>query len=384
MSAPISFTVRPPSRPPTPSSSSAPSSAPNSREQSATPDEPRSGLPPRQGIRISAAPSRPSPLGPSRSGPRPGTGVRDRYGRMTFSRDEGESDDDEEGGFRVKGRGKVRDEEIVGFGEGGAESKSTTKPKGPLVIPSLPNRDWRQSSMSARKPTYIPESRRGVADTTVEREGDEPVRAGLQIVSHSVNDNAPVVKSEFSETVVAQEEKPSAPETIEQRAMRELMISAENGGEEANAHKDMVIGLQNDALNLRDLPVDETDAYRRDVLTRPEVSTLDDYSEVPIEAFGEAMLRGMGWRPDAPSSAPGVHAPQRRPEGLGLGATARAAPLDDKGKKAKRKEDAKSRGGRGYVPVVKRERDTPSDSRNGSPATSSSLREGRPRPSGRL
>jgi hypothetical protein len=83
---------------------------------------------------------------------------------------------------------------------------------------------------------------------------------------------------------------------------------------------------------------------------------LDDYSEVPIEAFGEAMLRGMGWRPDAPSSAPGVHAPQRRPEGLGLGATARAAPLDDKGKKAKRKEDAKSRGGRGYVPVVKRER----------------------------
>lgn len=219
---------------------------------------------------------------------------------MTFSRDEGESDDDEEGGFRVKGRGKVRDEEIVGFGEGGAEryvrflmrrqtstvsrtkldqiganplsfSKSTTKPKGPLVIPSLPNRDWRQSSMSARKPTYIPESRRGVADTTVEREGDEPVRAGLQIVSHSVNDNAPVVKSEFSETVVAQEEKPSAPETIEQRAMRELMISAENGGEEANAHKDMVIGLQNDALNLRDLPVDETDAYRRDVLTRPEV-----------------------------------------------------------------------------------------------------------------
>jgi hypothetical protein len=85
-------------------------------------------------------------------------------------------------------------------------------------------------------------------------------------------------------------------------------------------------------------------------------STLDDYSEVPIEAFGEAMLRGMGWKPDAPRTGPGVHVPQRRPEGLGLGATARAAPIDDKGKKAKRKEDAKSRGGRGYVPVVKRER----------------------------
>lgn len=68
------------------------------------------------------------------------------------------------------------------------------------------------------------------------------------------------------------------------------------------------------------------------------------------------MLRGMGWRPEAPRSGPNVHVPQRRPEGLGLGATARAAPVDEKGKKAKRKEDAKTRGGRGYVPVVKRER----------------------------
>jgi hypothetical protein len=41
---------------------------------------------------------------------------------MTFDRgEEGESDDDEDGNFRGKGRGKTRDEEIVGFGEGGAE-----------------------------------------------------------------------------------------------------------------------------------------------------------------------------------------------------------------------------------------------------------------------
>lgn len=53
--------------------------------------------------------------------------------------------------------------------------------------------------------------------------------------------------------------------------MREVTITAENGGVEANEHKDMVIGLQDDTLNLRDMPVDETDAYRRDVLTRPEV-----------------------------------------------------------------------------------------------------------------
>lgn len=125
--------------------------------------------------------------------------------------------------------------------------------------------------MSNRKPTYIPESRRGVVDTTVEREGDEPVRAGLQLVSRSVDDSAPAVQSDAAAPADNQQETPSVPETIEQRAMRELMITAENGGVEANAHRDMVIGLQDDTLNLRDMPVDETDAYRRDVLTRPEV-----------------------------------------------------------------------------------------------------------------
>jgi hypothetical protein len=127
-----------------------------------------------------------------------------------------------------------------------------------------------------RKPTYVPESRGGRnGDTTVEREGDEPVRAGLQFaqpraVSPTVDANDVRIDAPTngeSEAVAT----PVIPETLEQRAMRELMISAENGGEMDAEHRDMIIGLQGDTLNLRDLPVDETDAYRRDVLTRPEV-----------------------------------------------------------------------------------------------------------------
>lgn len=41
---------------------------------------------------------------------------------MTFAQgDEEDSEDDEAQGFRIKGKGRERDEEITGFGEGGAE-----------------------------------------------------------------------------------------------------------------------------------------------------------------------------------------------------------------------------------------------------------------------
>jgi hypothetical protein len=122
MSNPISFTIRPPSRPTTPSSSSLASSPNGSREPSTTADEARNAAPNRQAIRISAAPSRPSPLGPGsgRSG-RPAHGGRDRYGRMTFAAGDEEDSDEEAQRFRGKGKGRERDEEITGFGEGGAE-----------------------------------------------------------------------------------------------------------------------------------------------------------------------------------------------------------------------------------------------------------------------
>ncbi|XP_046384536.1 G-patch domain and KOW motifs-containing protein [Ischnura elegans] len=53
-------------------------------------------------------------------------------------------------------------------------------------------------------------------------------------------------------------------------------------------------------------------------------ATLEDYDSVPVEDFGKAMLRGMGWQPGKGIGknervvAPA--APQLRPKGLGLGA----------------------------------------------------------------
>lgn len=72
----------------------------------------------------------------------------------------------------------------------------------------------------------------------------------------------------------------------------------------------------------------ETDD-RLDVSLRPEESKLEDYERVPVEQFGMAMMRGMGWKEgdgignNNKKCVEPIEA-QRRPKGLGLGADASA------------------------------------------------------------
>ncbi|KAH7937744.1 hypothetical protein HPB49_015167 [Dermacentor silvarum] len=67
-----------------------------------------------------------------------------------------------------------------------------------------------------------------------------------------------------------------------------------------------------------------------DVSLRAEESTLEDYDSVPIEEYGLAMLRGMGWNPGKPIGARCTQIAKpieavMRPKGLGLGAESKMA-----------------------------------------------------------
>jgi hypothetical protein len=64
--------------------------------------------------------------------------------------------------------------------------------------------------------------------------------------------------------------------------------------------------------------VTEDDAFRRDFHNAPNESTLEDYEAMPIEEFGAALLRGMGW--DGKPRGTKVRQVKRRPNLLGLGA----------------------------------------------------------------
>ncbi|XP_021951066.1 G-patch domain and KOW motifs-containing protein isoform X1 [Folsomia candida] len=107
--------------------------------------------------------------------------------------------------------------------------------------------------------------------------------------------------------------------SLEDQAIQELLgVSANNKVEDDPEHIPLL--LQNQ------VPKGFEEEENMDVSLRPEMSTLEDYEKIPIEEFGMAMLRGMGW-----SKTEGIGLknkqhieivePQLRPKGLGLGAT---------------------------------------------------------------
>lgn len=102
-------------------------------------------------------------------------------------------------------------------------------------------------------------------------------------------------------------EGPVDGETIEQRAAREILEDLKERKSRGNEKNTMVVPLKPE-----DLPLDGG-----------RQSTLNDYESVPIEKFGLAMLRGMGWKedPNAPKKDDKLpEGPIQRPKGMGLGA----------------------------------------------------------------
>ena len=87
---------------------------------------------------------------------------------------------------------------------------------------------------------------------------------------------------------------------------------------------------------------DEEEKLKFELSARPEFDS-SSFERVPIEDFGKAMLLGMGWKPGVNDGAKVVEL-ARRPERLGLGATALPTPPPTPGSKSLA---SMSRNGRG-------------------------------------
>ncbi|PAV24016.1 hypothetical protein PNOK_0108400 [Pyrrhoderma noxium] len=234
------------------------------------------------------------------------------------------------------------------------------KDKGPLVIPALANRDWREVARKRKAvEMFVPASGAAKigADGSVGGLGTtDTINSGPELSGLVKMEKKMKMDVDATEGTVTQEVTASTvvhTETDDQRALRALIAEA-NG--EHDSSNDLVI--PSIPLNDGDLfrPKDEADAFRRDVVTRPDQASLEDYERVPVEQFGAALLRGMGWKPGQAASRTRTgpvepYLPESRPALLGIGAKEKEA-LDDgsTSKKPTRPE-------RRYVPVIKKERE---------------------------
>ena len=272
---------------------------------------------------------------------------------------------------------------VSGFGQSGAVvANGDTKDKAPLIIRAEKNRDWREESRKKRRKNLLPAEVQAaqpgqngdVRNGHVERdeiskvlgiqflpksgetaEGDEKRDETLsekQSVHKDSDGDVAMSQLQADQRTLDQSAKP--PRSADDEALEALL-----GGEKKSTLQ-ILAPAKDDERNGYDesqLPhpdhANEDDRFRADVASRPDVASLDDYATVPVEEFGAALLRGMGWkdgqaigkRRDGASAPKAPIIKERRPALLGIGAKEVPGGVGDefgawgKAAKGKRKTD---------------------------------------------
>ncbi|KAJ5812162.1 hypothetical protein N7474_008463 [Penicillium riverlandense] len=300
-------------------------------------------------------------------------------------------------------------EEISGFDThtGGvltADGKAVKKDNEPLVIPVTSRNNWRDRpgvNTKKSKKNLLPREvqamqeaeRNGQAPggSAVETEGPS-MAFGLSFAAQKSAEGGggdPAVEDQAmpdAKPILPPPIEESKPLTDDQKALRALI--SESKGEAPERRTDLVIESQRKAQEDEEEHgrYDEASSFRTDVASRPDSATLDAYDSIPVEEFGAALLRGMGWK-DGQAIGRGqygtsatadrdrankLRVPERRPGFLGIGAKDTSggkgaeAELGAWGKSAMRKAsrkqgEADANGGNTegvYMPVMMRNRKT--------------------------
>ncbi|KAF9976611.1 hypothetical protein BGZ73_008214 [Actinomortierella ambigua] len=209
-----------------------------------------------------------------------------------------------------------KDELIKGFEGNKVESLVKKEEKGPLVIPMEENVDWRKQALAKRKKLYMPEESLNKPIQVKETLTTE-IQYGLQLSKRPKKDSSSDqngVDAAVGENMVVDEAQVAVETkemTLEEQAIRRLELGALGKSTTGN-QEELSLGRQE---NIRG---DDLETFQNDLDQLPDEATLEDYEKVPVEEFGAALLRGMGWKGDEKGSSPVLY--QQRPALLGLGA----------------------------------------------------------------
>ncbi|KAJ6031289.1 hypothetical protein N7540_002021 [Penicillium herquei] len=194
-------------------------------------------------------------------------------------------------------------------------------------------------------------------------DGDQPMADAKPLAPTSAEETKPLTDDQIALQALIRESKGE----VERRS--DLVIEASRPRDE-----------EEEASYTHEEP---TNSFQTDLKSRPESATLDQYNAIPVEEFGAALLRGMGWK-DGQSIGRGNYSssastekankaavPARRPGFLGIGAKDSSggkgaeAELGAWGKSAMRKasrkageENSEGKTEGVYMPVMMRNKKT--------------------------
>ncbi|KAK4546066.1 hypothetical protein LTR36_002203 [Oleoguttula mirabilis] len=238
---------------------------------------------------------------------------------------------------------------------GGAIDEANRKREtGPLVIAPQANRDWKDSSKRRKQRHGLPaEAQQNVVteEAIKELEANKPA-FGLNVTKRDNDDGEPIINGHDvqaeAEATQQQAPEPNGEASVKIKTDDELAMDALLG---KTTKQDLVLPAMN-----------EEQAFEQDFRTAPDMASLDDYVRVPVEQFGAALLRGMGWKDgegiglNRGRKVEKTKVPERRPALLGIGAKEEAAVAQEMGvwgKAAKKGGEVKV-----YNPVLLRDKKT--------------------------
>ncbi|CAO3642352.1 unnamed protein product [Cunninghamella blakesleeana] len=183
-------------------------------------------------------------------------------------------------------------QEVKGF-EDNKVTELNPKEETPLpTIAPIENADWRAMAKK-NKQRYIPKQAQQQPSFSAAASNSEPeilsqsaATYGLQVPTKtdikitSTIEISQDVNTSIPDTI----EKDEPPKTLEAQAI-EAIIKESIQTEENDEENDTLV-----------IPMDETEAFRNDVKDRAEDTTIEDYEKMPVEEFGAALLRGLGWK----------------------------------------------------------------------------------------
>ncbi|KAL1595887.1 DNA primase large subunit Spp2 [Paraconiothyrium brasiliense] len=196
--------------------------------------------------------------------------------------------------------------------EGGAvDANKKEEPQGPRIIPALANRDWRKAAQERQQ---------------ARTRAPPPETNNSKNAAQWVQPQMAFGLTTFEKKDALDGEEQLEPMDVDGDAKLEDSRTEEEKLQ-AEAFEALVLGKSTDRTVI---PVSEEEAYENDMREAPDAPDLAAYEATPIEGFGAALLRGMGWKDGESLSKDKkpLEKPKeikKRPALLGIGAKPEAA-----------------------------------------------------------